>query len=153
MNSIAQIQKHAEKIKSGDHDKCGPGHPIAMSNALQVNEGVSQGDVMFIVVDKIPEHYINVTDEEGACHLAVGDTIGASHHLDDNKGVTIWRDPNWNTESLDGPILVTEIEKHAKHYDGKTKHGTVIIPPNMMVGIFYDREFDMEIRKERRAAD
>lgn len=151
MNSVIQeIQNHATKIQNGEHDRIGPGFPVTMSRALEVGEGVAQGDLNIIIVESIPKHYHRVdrpTQQDR--QLVPGNTIGAKHCLDSLEGVEIYRPEQWSDESLDGPCLIVHQERSILH----PIHGTVTIPAGMTVGCFYQREWDKELAKERRARD
>lgn len=150
VSEIEVIQKHAEVIKNGEHDKIGPGIPVTMSAALVTGEGVAQGDLMLIVADAVPDGYVQVkkttTDDR---QLVPGTTVGAKHCLDSMTGVKLYRPPVWTEESLDGPCIVTTKERTVLH----PTHGAVVIPAGMTVVCHYQREFDMEQARERRARD
>lgn len=147
---IEQLQQHADRIRNGEHDKIGPGVPIAMSRALVAGEGVAQGDLMLIVVDAVPKGFKKVSSpNEKARQLVPGNTAGAKHCLSSLQGVTIYHPPHFNDESLEGPVLVTHKAVTVQH----PTHGAVEIPAGMVVGCFYQREYDAELQRERRAAD
>lgn len=147
---IENIQKHAEKIRNGEHDKIGPGVPVTMSIALMANEGVAQGDLNIIVADKVPERYVRIENPSGSDkQLVPGNTVGAKHCLDSLDGVTLYRPQRWTEESLDGPCLVLTQERTILH----PTHGAVTVPAGMTVVCHYQREWDRELANERRARD
>jgi hypothetical protein len=147
---IEQLQQHADRIRNGDHDKIGPGIPVTMSTALVAGEGVAQGDLMLIVVDAVPRGFKEVSKpEDKDRQLVPGNTEGAKHCLSSLQGVQIYHPPQWTAESLEGPVLVTKAAVTVQH----PTHGAVEIPAGMTVGCFYQREFDAEQQRERRAAD
>lgn len=147
---IEKIQKHAEKIRNGEHDKIGPGVPVTMSNALVSGEGVAQGDLNIIVADAVPRDYVLIEKPSAQDkQLVPGKTVGAKHCLDSLSGVTLYRPQRWNDESLDGPCLVLTQERTILH----PTHGSVTIPAGMTVVCHYQREYDKELQQERRARD
>lgn len=150
LTEIEQIQRHAEVIKNGEHDKIGPGVPLVMSRALMAGDGVAQGDLMLIVADKIPDEYQRIKGPKAIDkQLVPGNTVGAKHCLDSMVGVKIYRPTNWTEASMDGPCIVTTKERTVLH----PTHGAVVIPAGMTVVCYYQREFDAEQKRERRARD
>lgn len=150
ITEIEQIQNHAKSIANGEHDKIGPGVPVSMSSALVAGEGVAQGDLMLIVADRVPDGYQKVSKPNAIDkQLVPGNTVGAKHCLDALAGVTLYRPSNWTEESLDGPCIVTTKERTVLH----PTHGAVTIPAGMTVVCYYQREWDREQMKERRARD
>jgi hypothetical protein len=147
---IEKIQKHAAKIRNGEHDKIGPGVPVTMSNALVAGEGVAQGDLNIIVADSVPRGYVLIKKPQSRDNqLVPGNTVGAKHCLDSLAGVTLYRPQQWTEESLDGPCLVLTQERTVLH----PTHGAVTIPAGMTVVCHYQREYDRELAIERRARD
>jgi len=147
---IEKIQKHAAKIRNGEHDKIGPGVPVTMSNALVAGEGVAQGDLNIIVADSVPSGYVLIEKPKSQDkQLVPGNTVGAKHCLDSLDGVTLYRPKQWTEESLDGPCLVLTQERTVLH----PTHGAVTIPAGMTVVCHYQREWDRELANERRARD
>lgn len=150
LTEIEQIEKHAECIRNGEHDKIGPGVPLRLSSALLVGEGVAQGDLMLIVDDGAPVGYVRISKPKAIDkQLVPGNTVGAKHCLDSLAGVKLYRPANWSEESMDGPCIVTTKERTVLH----PTHGAVTIPAGMTVVCHYQREFDAEQRRERRARD
>jgi len=150
LSEIEQIQAHAEAIRNGEHDKIGPGVPIAMSPALVPGEAIAQGDLLLVVAEKVPAGYKlvkNPTEQDR--QLVPGNTVGAKHCLDSLAGVTMHRSPEWGPEQLEGPFLQLTQDRKILH----PTHGEVTIPAGMSVHCRYDREFDAEQQRERRAAD
>lgn len=126
-----------------------PGQRVYM-DALSVGDGVWQGDLGIMVVDRIPNGYKRVDDVRDAHQLVPGNTEGAKHCLDSMDGVELYRPANWGTgESLDGPAFKTTKERTIEH----PKHGHVVVPSGMIVRCGYQREIDSETRRERRNAD
>ena len=147
---IEKIQKHAAKIRNGEHDKIGPGVPVTISNALVAGEGVAQGDLNIIVADSVPRGYVLIKKPQSRDNqLVPGNTVGAKHCLDSLAGVTLYRPQQWTEESLDGPCLVLTQERTVLH----PTHGAVTIPAGMTVVCHYQREYDRELANERRARD
>lgn len=150
LTEIEQIQRHAEAIRNGEYDKIGPGIPLRMSNALFVGEGVAQGDLNLIVADGVPSSYVRIEKPKAIDRqLVPGNTVGAKHCLDSLAGVKLYRPAQWTAESMDGPCIVTTKERVVLH----PTHGAVTIPAGMTVVCHYQREFDAEQRRERRARD
>ncbi len=74
---------------------------------------------------------------------------GSKHCLDSLAGVKIYRPSDWSEESLAGPCLVLSAERVIMH----PVHGAVTIPAGLIVGCRYQREWDREVARERRARD
>lgn len=149
-NAIERIQKHAASIRNGEYDKIGPGIPAHMSTALVAGEGIAQGDLNIIVADCVPAGYVHVQRPiDRDKQLVPGTTQGAKHCLDGLAGVTMYRPAEWTGEGLDGPCLVLTKERTILH----PTHGAVIIPAGMTVVCRYQREYDAEVARERRAKD
>lgn len=150
MDAITMIIEHAEKIRSGEHDRIGPGRPVTMSTALQAGECVAQGDLYLVVIDRVPVGHTKLKCPTASDRqLVPGNTEGAKHCLDSLDGVTIYRRDDWGPESLNGPVLRTSSERVVEH----PKHGHVTIPAGMLVACHYQREWDAEQARERRSAD
>ena len=150
LSEIEVIQQHAESIRNREHDKIGPGVPTAMSPALVPGEAIAQGDLLLVVADKIPKGYkkINKPSDQDR-QLVPGNTVGAKHCLDSLQGVVMYRSPDWGPEQLEGPYLQLTQDRKILH----PTHGEVTIPAGMEIHCRYDREFDAEQQRERRAAD
>jgi hypothetical protein len=78
-----------------------------------------------------------------------GQTQGAKHCLDGTGGVEMYLPPGWPEVTEDGPCLVLTEERTVLH----PTHGAVTIPAGMTVACSYQREWDAEQRRARRAID
>lgn len=150
MQAIELIEQHAKKIREGKHETVSPGQPVRISEAAEVGDGVWQGDLGIEIVEAAMGDYIEVKSPTDADRqLVPGNTQGARHCLDSLDGVRMFRPIDWNAESLQGPVLVLSKERTILH----PTHGAVAIPAGFTVRCRYQREFDAEQRRERRAAD
>lgn len=150
MSVIQELERHAALIRDGKHDRIGPGVPVQMSPALEPGEGVAQGDLYLIVESRVPEDYVEVLQpQDSDRQLVPGQTVGAKHCLDSLEGVKMYRPNLWSSESLEGPHLVLSQDRVVLH----PTHGAVTIPAGMSVTCYYQREYDAEQKRERRALD
>ena len=92
VDSFEKIRNHAEAIKNDEHAEVG---------AMSVNDCYWQGDVGVVFVDdgKVPEGW-QVAKEQNP-QLAVGNTQGARHIIENMEGVTLFQQNS--ATSLDGP--------------------------------------------------
>lgn len=144
---IDEIQKHAQRIREGQ-EKVSPGMPLAFTEASTANDAIWQGDLCLVISEQqVPP--IDFVPYEKGTQLVPGNTEGARHCLDTIDGVEIYVPRNWNDESLTGPFLVVKKECSVLH----PVHGTVTIPAGFNVECYYQREYDKEMERERRAKD
>lgn len=152
MTAIAEIRKEVEQIKKGLNDRVRPGQPIRFSEAAAPGDAIRQGDLYIVVVDSVPQKsgYSKV-EKLGEEHrqLVPGNTQGAKHALDSLQGVEMWRPDTWNEDILDGPYIRCLQERTITH----PTHGAVTIPKGFTVKFRYQKEWDREQEKERRARD
>lgn len=146
-NAIQVIVEHAAKIKNGEHDKVQPGQPLRFSEACTVNDRIWQGDLALTISNKVPEGYTK--SKKKILQLVPGENIGSRHVLDSLDGVKMYIPQNWNEESLIGPYLILAQERTVEH----PIHGPVTIPAGFSVHCTYQREYDKEQERERRASD
>lgn len=150
--AIREIESHADTIRRGEHERVRPGMPFTFSAAASVGDGVWQGDLGISIVAKVPEGYTRVEKPTKADRqLVPGNTEGAKHCLDSLQGVTLWRPAEWeNGQGLAGPFIQVTQERTILH----PTHGAVTLTPREeFYGCGYQREFDREQQKARRAAD
>jgi hypothetical protein len=75
---------------------------------------------------------------------------GSRHILRHADGVELFRPSDWGSEdSLVGPIIRLGKENVIDH----PRHGNVTIPAGFSVSCTYQREYDEEQKRERRARD
>lgn len=139
---LARNAAHVESVQ--------PGQPVRFTEASTAGDAFWQGDLCIGIVDKIPEDYIRVTSpQEMDAQLVLGNTVGARHCLDSLQGVELYRPKEWGGESLRGPAFILHEARTVMH----PKHGDVTIPAGFIVLTGYQREYDAEQRRERRARD
>ena len=140
--TMTRLQSHLESVR--------PGEPFTISGAADVGDGCWQGDLGIEIVAAVPADYVQIKRPRTADRqLVPGNTEGSRHCLDSLRGVTIFRPAKWDAESLQGPCLVLTQARTITH----PKHGDVTIPAGRTVLCRYQREFDAEQRRERRARD
>lgn len=148
--ALNRLQTRIAEIRNGEHDRIGPGVPITLSRALSPGQAIAQGDVYLEVGSGIPAGYVKVENpKDEDRQLVFGNTQGARHCLDSLEGVELYRDPDWDADSLDGPYLIVHQERVVTH----PTHGHVTIPAGMEIFVSYPRDYDLEQKKARRAAD
>lgn len=147
MQELVEIQQHLEEVK--------PGQPTCFTTACSPGDTIRQGDLYLIVIDKIPPGYNKVRNPtEKDLQLVIGNTVGARHCLDSLDGVVLFHPKVWGEESLEGPCIRFLEERKIVHRPGdRVGHGTVTVPAGLMIQCCYQREYDKELQKERRAKD
>jgi hypothetical protein len=148
MNVIEQIEQHCQRIADGS-ERVYPGMPMRFTEACVPGDCIWQGDLGLVISDskKPPNGYVK--PEKPSVQLVPGNTVGSKHCLDTLDGVEMYVPKKWNEETLDGPFLVIEKEVNVLH----PTHGTVTIPAGFNVQCYYQREYDRELERERRARD
>lgn len=152
MLTVENVVEHAKTIADGRHDIVKPGMPQSFSEASTEGDMIWQGDLgIGITSGGPPKGYKKVDNIKDLC-LVPGEnqTIGSMHYLESAKGVEMWVPEVWDETSLDGPYL--------RNGEGITvthpKHGNVSVPSCFNeVQIVYQREYDLELKRERRASD
>ncbi len=144
---IEQLIKHTKKIATGEHEQVKPGMEFYLTNAAVNGDGVWQGDLGLEVVTDIPQGYTKA--KKPTTQLVIGNTQGSKHCLDSLEGVTLYHPKHWNEESLIGPCFSVTKERRILH----PTHGAIIIAAGLTILCRYQREWDIEQRKERRALD
>lgn len=147
MNAINEIVEHVNKIANGKHDTLRPGMPLRFSEACVENDRIWQGDLAITIVNKKPNGYKLCKNPK--LQVVPGANLGAKHCLDSLDGVNMYVPETWNEESLDGPYLRLTQERTITH----PVHGDVTIPAGFSVVCTYQREYDKEQERERRARD
>jgi len=164
---LERLESHVAEIRSGRNPKLQPGQPVHLTEACSVNDAVVQGDIIVTVVRAqaekwkdgatlktvkklIPKGYVQIENITGPfLQLVPGQTEGARHCLESGDGITMYRPAEWLEENLDGPLLFCSKPNKILH----PVHGPVFISGGMVVKIDYDRQWDLEQAKERRARD
>lgn len=148
--TIDRVINHARKIANGEHDTIRPGMPFRLPDAWMDGDAGAQGDLVIIVIDKVPSGFKLVRELTDADRQLVhGNTAGAKHCLDSLDGVKIYRKDDWGPDALDGPCIRFADERVITH----PTHGHWTIPAGRLVKIEYPRERDAEQKRERRNAD
>ena len=150
--TIEDVVAHAKSIADGSHDTVRPGMDMAFSEASTDGDMIWQGDLgIGITSGGVPEGYVKVDKITNLCLVPGQDqTIGSKHCLESAAGVEMWVPEVWDEESLDGPYLRISNGVNITH----PVHGDVSVPSCFKeVQIVYQREWDAEQARERRAAD
>lgn len=150
MTAIDKIVDHAAKIKAGKFEEVRPGMEASFTEACVPGDCGWQGDLKLTVVESVPDGYVEVESPGVADRqLVPGSTDGARHCLDSLAGVKLFRPKVWTEDSLDGPCFVLAKPRKVLH----PTHGAVTIPAGFTVLCRYQREFNKEAQRERRARD
>lgn len=158
---IDRLLRHADIVKAGQ-GKVQPGQPMTVSEAADVGEGVWQGDLGIGIIAilekgqkfKVPEGFKRQTVDENCSaevlsRLTPDFTQGGAHCLLSLDGVEVYRPAEWPAVKQNGPILVLSKPCTIGH----PIHGDVTIPANRVIQICYQREWDAELKQERRNRD
>lgn len=141
--AIDRVQEHLSEIVK-------PGMPAAFTAACEPGDGIWQGDLGLEICATVPAGYKLVAKPTSRDkQLVPGNTRGARHCLDSLDGVTLYRPQEWNEDSLQGPCLVLTEDREVRH----PVHGTVTVLAGQTILCRYQREWDKEQAKARRAAD
>lgn len=140
---LNDLQKHLETVS--------PGMPAEFTEAASVGDCIWQGDLCLTIIDKLPKDYVNKTGSKDRACLAPGGGEGSRHCIDDLANVQIKYPKGFNAEweELNGPAFKTVNKTTVLH----PRHGNVTIPAGFCVGVTYQREYDAEQKRERRARD
>lgn len=142
MVELQEIQDHLDTVS--------PGQPSSFTAACVPGDAIDQGDLRLVVVNEVPLGWEEVTHPKGGDRqLVPGNTKGSRHCLDSLDGVNLFLPKEWNEESLNGPCFVVTKERVVLH----PVHGAVTIPAGFTILCRYQREYDKELKKERRARD
>ncbi|MCP4124603.1 MAG: hypothetical protein GY751_22905 [Bacteroidetes bacterium] len=150
---IGEITQFAERIANGE-ETVTPGTPTRFTEASTIGDRIWQGDLALTIMPKTsPKNYKKISQKDflkiNNLQLVHGSNKGSKHCIDSLEGVEINIPEDWNAESLDGPFLTLTKERTVTH----PVHGDVTIPAGFSVACTYQREYDTEQRRERRARD
>lgn len=149
--AVQEVVAYAQKIAKGEHESVRPGDPYTFSEASVPGDMVWQGDLgIGLVSESPPDGYVK-KDRPLKCLVPGKDeTIGSKHCLESLEGVEMWLPKEWDEASLNGPYLRLTNGAKITH----PVHGDVTIPACFnSVQIVYQREWDQEQARERRARD
>lgn len=149
---IKEITDYATNIANGS-EEVKAGTPTRFTEASTKGDRIWQGDLGLTILESVPKGYVKVSAGEfikkNNLQLVHGTNVGSMHCIDSLSGVEIYIPNNWNSEDLAGPFLILSKERTITH----PKHGDVTIPSGFSVGCNYQREYDVEQKRERRARD
>ena len=147
---IENLLTKTKTIASGGDPKIRPGQAESFTSACVSGDCIRQGDLYLIVVDSVPNDYVEVlTPKDEDRQLVPGNTQGAKHCLRSLEGVKIFKPKVWNENALQGPAMVVDKEAVVDH----PTHGAVVVPAGLIIVCGYQRVWDQEQKAARRAAD
>jgi hypothetical protein len=152
MLTVKNAIEYAKKIHDGSHETLRPGMPFTFSEASVDGDMVWQGDLgIGIVSGRPPSGYKKVEKIKSLYLVPTKDqTIGSKHCLASAEGVEMWVPNVWDETVLQGPYLKLKNGATITH----PVHGDVIVPSCFKtIQIVYQREWDEEQARERRAKD
>lgn len=151
MITMSDVVNHAKTIADGKHDVVRPGMPMSFSEASVEGDMIWQGDLgIGITSGGPPKGYVKVDIKNLCLTPNTDNSIGSRHCLESSNGVEMWVPQVWDETVLDGPYLRLSNGANITH----PVHGDVSIPACFNeVQIVYQREYDAELARERRAAD
>lgn len=154
MSVIKEIENFVKSVAHGS-EFVSHGVPIRFTEASTSGDRIWQGDLALTIRSKVPKDYVEArSGEEGrslssSLQLVHGSNVGSMHCLDSLDGVKLFFPKRWDEESLRGPFFILSKERTVTH----PKHGNVTIPAGFSVQCSYQREYDAEQKRERRAKD
>lgn len=130
--------------------KMQPGEPHYMTGAESVGDTVCQGDFWIVVAEKVPETGFALNNK--TVQLVPGNTEGSKHCLNKvgEEAVDVYVPEIWDDDSLTGPYLVVKSDGVVVEHP---KHGDVHLWKDTVYRCVYQREYDKEQKRERRARD
>jgi hypothetical protein len=153
--TIHDLQDHLELINSGQGKIC-PGEEFYVSPAAGPGDAVWQGDLKLVLLSQIPAGFRrieNPTDIDR--QLVPGNTTGSRHCVEDLATCEIYLPDGFSRDASydgwQGPVLLCREETRITHSVGG--HGDVIFPGDRIVGCEYQRVYDEELKRARRAID
>jgi len=152
MTEIDVIEKHAENIRNGLDEKVKPGMEVCFTEGCVEGDAIWQGDLLLVIAGEFaPEGFVKNPAQENNHQLVPGNTTGAKHCLQNLSGVEVLYPKDWNEDSLVGPFISVKAGSTAviEH----PVHGNVVIPGGFNTQCYYQKEYDKEMEKERRAKD
>lgn len=157
LTTIEKIQRRVAKIANGKDLKVKPGQLERFSEAVVDGDFLRQGDLYLIAAERggkfgwkaFLKNAGYSLCKKPSPQLVPGSTQGARHCLDSLDGVEVLLPHEWNADSLHGPFLRFTKQRTVQH----PVHGAVVIPAGFSILCWYQREFDREQQKARRAAD
>lgn len=146
---IDEMVGYTQRVRDG-LEKVRPGMPLAFTEASTSGDAIWQGDLAIVISDRTesPEGFVSATIKSNIFQLVPGQNTGSRHCVDVGS-VDISVPSDWNDESTVGPFLKVKSETTITH----PVHGNVTIPAGFCVEMFYQREWDREQERERRARD
>ena len=149
--ALGRLEAHVQRIREG-LERVTPGMPLAFTTACTAGDRIAQGDLNLTITTRgIPADYVKQSPTGKTFQLVPGNTMGSKHTLAAGweQVCDVYLPPNWSGESLLGPMIVTKGETKVDH----PKHGDVTIPAGLTCDCTYQRAWDAEQRRERRAED
>lgn len=148
------IMKTIERMASHKNSNLGPGEAYRIPDAADVGECVPQGDLYLSIASGIPEGYHRVEQPTNLDRqLVPGTTTGSRHCLERLDTVDLYWPTGWSHslayEGLAGPAFVCREDTDVLH----PTHGTVTCPAGRVIVCGYQRVYDDELKRERRAQD
>jgi hypothetical protein len=149
--TIEQMELRIAKIRSNKDPKVKPGKPERFTEAACVGDCIRQGDLYLVIGNKVQKKGFVLIENPGEKHkqLVPGNTQGSKHCLDSLNGVAIYRPEKFDNESTIGPVLVLSQERVVQH----PTHGHVTLCADTIVECHFQREFDLEQKREKRVRD
>ncbi len=125
-----QIQQHAESNKSDRTIYIAP----------EIGQYTPQGDVNFLVLDKLPADAIASKPER---QLAPGTTRGSRHCIADRCMKTTDFYQHRNPNPLQGAILVAKSELEIEH----PEHANLVFPAGTILAVGFQRQYADELKR------
>jgi hypothetical protein len=146
---MSQQQIEASKVLDTfrEHmESVSPGLPAAFTEGCTAGDIIWQGDLGIEMIDSIPKGY---KKKKVVAQLVPGNTEGSRHCLDTTEGVKMYFPADFGKEDcLNGPAVKVTGGQVVQH----PKHGNV----TLVAGTYrfdYQREYDAEMKRQRRALD
>lgn len=154
-NVIDEMTSYTQRVRDG-LEKVRPGMPAAFTTACIPGDAIWQGDLCIAIseAETAPENFIPLAEFETSKNvklngqLVPGSNTGARHCLQGSTA-EVFMPADWSEESFTGPFLKAKSETCITH----PVHGNVTIPAGFCVQLYYQREWDKEQQRERRARD
>lgn len=133
--AIEQVKESVDKVKSN--------HTRQFPEAASIGDSFRQGDIYITLQSKVPTDYSE--EKNPRTQLAIGNTQGSRHCLENLVGVKVYRAKN--PDMLEGPYIKLSQPKVITH----PEHGHVSLPIGVY-SITYQRNLD-ELERVKRVQD
>jgi hypothetical protein len=148
---ISELVEFNTRLVNGDLP-VRPGQEETISKAASVGDYCWQGDLKLTIINKITPGFVKTNPTELHKQVVPGNTKGSKHcleHLDVEYYIPATWSHSEEYDGLFGPQILFKSDNCLKHEE----HGNINISEGMMISFEYQKNLDIETKKEIRARD